>query len=72
MSWLFPSSAVLNSTEQTQTYFDIKVEELGLLTFEEMTSSIELKRWVEQNANRYYVPERLIKKWNIHVIPSFT
>jgi hypothetical protein len=52
----------------TASEFEIEVRLLGLgLTPETCVASPELRRWCERNKNRYYIPERLLKQWDIHV-----
>jgi hypothetical protein len=42
------------------------------LTPETYASSHELRIWCQQNRNRVYVPEWLLKKWEITVDELFT
>jgi hypothetical protein len=53
------------------TEFEIRVEHLQL-TPGMYTSSRELRAWCEQNRNRCYVPEWLLKEWGITVDPNFS
>jgi hypothetical protein len=46
--------------------FEIEVRLLGL-TLETCAASHELRRWCEHNKNRCYIPEWLLKHWDIHV-----
>jgi hypothetical protein len=47
------------------------VRELGL-TPETYASSRELRRWCEENCDRCYVPEWLLKKWGMGVEPALS
>jgi hypothetical protein len=49
-----------------QTDFEDQVQRLGLMEAE-YVGSRELRWWCEQNRNRYYVPEWLLKEWGISV-----
>jgi hypothetical protein len=51
------------------TEFELRVGQLQL-TPEMYTSSAELRAWCERNRNRCYVPEWLLKAWDIAVDPS--
>ena len=51
------------------TEFELRVNQLQL-TAEMYTSSAELRAWCERNRNRCYVPEWLLKEWDITVDPS--
>ena len=53
------------------TEFEMRVRQLQL-TSETYTSSRELRAWCEQNRNRLYVPEWLLKEWGISVDPTFS
>jgi len=48
------------------TEFELIVKRLRL-TKERYTSSLELKRWCESNRNRCYIPEWLLKAWDLEV-----
>ena len=48
------------------TEFEMQVRELGL-TPKKYASSAELRRWCERNKNHHYIPEWLLKLWNISV-----
>jgi hypothetical protein len=52
------------------TEFEIIVRQLRLIP-EIYASSPELKRWCERNRNRCYVPEWLLKKWQMTVELSY-
>lgn len=39
------------------------------LTVETHVSSAELRSWCQQNRNRLYIPEWLLKEWKITVDP---
>jgi hypothetical protein len=51
------------------TEFELQVSHLQL-TAEMYTSSVQLRAWCERNRNRCYVPEWLLKAWDIAVDPS--
>jgi hypothetical protein len=53
------------------TEFEKQVRQMGL-TKCEYAASVELKRWCERNRNRLYVPEWLLKEWEMGVEPTFT
>ena len=53
------------------TEFEQRVRQLQL-TAELYISSRELRAWCEQNRNRRYVPELLLKAWGITVDSSFS
>ena len=53
------------------TEFELRVRQLQL-TAELYISSRELRAWCEQNRNRRYVPELLLKAWGITVDSSFS
>ena len=42
------------------------------LTPEDYVVSVELRNWCEQNKNRCYIPEWLLKAWNISVNSDLT
>ena len=48
------------------TEFELQVRQLQL-TAEMYTSSPELRAWCERNRDRYYIPEWLLKEWDISV-----
>jgi hypothetical protein len=50
------------------TEFELQVGQLQLRAGM-YTSSGELRAWCEQNRNRCYVPEWLLKEWDITVDP---
>jgi len=52
------------------TEFELRARHLQL-TPEMYTSSRELRIWCEQNRNRIYIPEWLLKEWDIDVDPTF-
>jgi hypothetical protein len=52
------------------TEFELRVKQLQL-TPEIYASSRELRAWCEQNRNRCYVPEWLLKEWAIAVDLGF-
>ena len=53
------------------TEFELRVRQLQL-TAQTYTSSRELRAWCEQNRNRVYIPEWLLKEWGITVDPNFS
>ena len=53
------------------TEFEMQVERLGLSS-SEYSRSAELRRWCERNRNRCYVPEWLLKEWEIEVETIFS
>jgi hypothetical protein len=52
------------------TEFELRARRLQL-TQETYISSVELHIWCEQNRNRCYVPEWLLKEWGITVDLGF-
>ena len=53
------------------TAFEIQVKHLRL-TQQTYTCSVELRRWCENNKNRFYIPEWLLEEWGIIVDPNIT
>ena len=53
------------------TEFELRVRQLRL-TARMYSSSFELRAWCEQNRNRCYVPEWLLKEWGITVDAAFS
>ncbi len=53
------------------TEFEQQVRQLQLTT-EMYTSSAALRSWCSRNRNRVYVPEWLLKEWDIHVEVGFS
>lgn len=53
------------------TEFELQVKRLRL-TSETYASSRELRTWSERNKNRVYIPEWLLKEWEIMVDDVFT
>ena len=53
------------------TEFEMQVQRLGL-TKPEYVSSAALKRWCEDNRNRFYVPEWLLAAWRMEVESIFS
>jgi len=51
------------------TEFEMQVRQLQL-TEQMYASSRELRIWGEQNRNRHYIPEWLLKEWCIVVEPD--
>jgi hypothetical protein len=64
-NWRRPSP----SAPAAATEFELRVNQLDL-TAEMYASSAELRAWCERNKNRCYVPEGLLKAWDITVDPS--
>jgi len=52
-----------------QTAFEEQVRKLGL-TEETCATSEDLRRWCERNKDRCYIPEWLLKRWQISVDPN--
>ena len=52
------------------TEFETQVARLGLRT-PDYVGSLELKRWCERNRNRVYIPEWLLKEWEMLVDLNF-
>ena len=48
------------------TEFDLQVKHLHLAP-EEYVASARLRKWCEENKNQYYIPEWLLKAWNMSV-----
>jgi hypothetical protein len=48
------------------TAFEVEVKQLHL-TAEQYVGSAGLRRWCEENRNRSYIPEWLLKAWNISI-----
>lgn len=46
------------------TEFELQAHRLGL-TEDDYVSSAQLRRWCEDNRDRCYVPEWLLKRWGI-------
>ena len=55
----------------TATAFEMQVRQLHLMP-ETYTSSAELRTWCERNRNNFYIPEWLLKAWDIPVNPYFS
>ena len=53
------------------TEFEVQVRRLGLVEQDYLTSRA-LRSWCEQNKNRVYVPERLLKEWGFRVDEVFS
>jgi hypothetical protein len=52
------------------TEFELRVKQLQL-TPEMYASSRALRAWCQQNRNRIYIPEWLLKEWGIDVDATF-
>jgi hypothetical protein len=53
------------------TVFEMQVKQLCLRP-DQYVSSAQLRKWCEQNKNQYYIPEWLLKAWNIFVDSDLT
>ena len=53
------------------TEFESKLQELGL-TNETCVSSVQLRTWCAQNKNHRYIPEWLLKAWQMQVDPDLS
>jgi hypothetical protein len=53
------------------TAFELQARHLHLMP-EDYVLSAELKSWCERNRNRCYIPEWLLKAWDIDVDPEIT
>ena len=53
------------------TEFELQVRHLRL-TPEEYVASSHLRNWCERNRNNFYIPEWLLKGWNISVNSDLT
>jgi hypothetical protein len=51
------------------TAFEEQVRKLGL-TEQTCVASEELRHWCERNKDRCYIPEWLLKQWEISVDPN--
>ena len=51
----------------TPSEFDVELRRLGLSTPESCVNSLQLRRWCEKNRNHCYIPEWLLKEWDITV-----
>jgi len=51
--------------------FELYVRKLGLAE-QNYATSVQLRRWCEQNRNRCYIPESLLKEWGIYVDPNMS
>jgi hypothetical protein len=56
---------------QEETHFERRMRELGL-TRDTCATSDELRLWCEDNRNRCYIPEWLLKSWGILVDTDFS
>jgi hypothetical protein len=53
------------------TEFEWKLQELGL-TNETCVSSVQLRTWCAENKNHRYIPEWLLKAWQMQVDPDLS
>jgi hypothetical protein len=51
--------------------FEWKLQELGL-TNETCVSSVQFRTWCAQNKNHRYIPEWLLKAWQMQVDPDLS
>ena len=59
------------ATPDLPTQFEMQIEQLGL-TPETCVHSEELRSWCKENRNRCYVPEWLLKVWDMSVDPDLS
>lgn len=59
----------LQPTRAAATEFEVQVRQLRL-TQQTCAGSRELRTWCERNRNRYYIPEWLLKAWEMPVDPD--
>jgi hypothetical protein len=55
----------------TASEFELEAQKLGL-TNETYAASDKLKQWCERNKERCYIPEWLLKAWEIRVDSNLT
>jgi hypothetical protein len=60
--------AILHPSAPSESEFEKQVRQLKL-TERGCAGSNQLRLWCEQNKNRVYVPESLLKHWGISVNP---
>jgi hypothetical protein len=53
------------------TEFEMQARQLHL-TPDQYVASAHLRNWCERNKNQYYIPEWLLKAWNISVNSDLT
>jgi hypothetical protein len=53
------------------TEFEWKLQELGL-TNKTCASSVQLRAWCAENKNHRYIPEWLVKTWQMQVDPDLS
>jgi hypothetical protein len=63
------SGRPLQAPPAVATAFEEQVQELGL-TEQTCATSEKLKHWCERNKDRCYIPEWLLKQWEIPVDPN--
>ena len=63
-NWYKPWPAQLGPPIATE--FEMRVRQLHL-TNQTLVTSAELRTWCENNRNRRYIPESLLRKWGITV-----
>ena len=59
----------MEAAPNVPTAFEEQVQRLGL-NEETYATSFELRRWCERNKDRCYIPEWLLKRWQISVDPN--
>jgi hypothetical protein len=64
-NWMQPMKA----TPDVPTAFEEQVRDLGL-TEQTCASSAELREWCQRNKDRCYIPEWLLKRWEMDVDPN--
>jgi hypothetical protein len=63
------SGRPLKSPVAAPTEFEMQAQRLGL-TEDRYESSEHLRRWCEHNRDRCYVPEWLLKRWDMSADPN--
>ncbi len=53
------------------TEFELQAKHLHL-TADQYVGSAHLRNWCEKNKNQYYIPEWLLKAWNMSVNSDLT
>lgn len=66
-NWCKPWPAQLGPHIATE--FEMRVRQLKL-TSQTLVTSTELRTWCENNRNRRYIPESLLREWGITVDPD--
>lgn len=68
---LWGTPMLISSTPALATQFELRARQLHL-TRNMYVSSRELYAWCDENKNRVYIPEWLLKEWGMTVHLSFT